>query len=180
MEPVSLRTARLVLDQPTSADIDLVMTYCQDPVFERFMTVPWPYHRGDAEYFVETFVPGGWASDTEYTWALRHEGSFLGVIGVRVAIGMVGFWLGAPHRGHGYMPEALSAVTDWMFDRGAPRLAWECVVGNHASLAVARKAGFTYTGETPATILDRDGGAPLAWHGVLRADDTREIKDGWP
>jgi RimJ/RimL family protein N-acetyltransferase len=180
MIPVELRTSRLVLDQPGRDDIDLVTEYCQDPVFEAFMTLPWPYHRGDAEYFVEEFVPDGWARDIEYTWAIRTGGDFLGVIGVRVATGMVGFWLGAPHRGHGYMPEALNAVADWMFARGAEQLRWECVVGNTASASVARQVGFTYTGRAPTTILGRDGTAPDSWHGTLAATDPRTATERWP
>jgi hypothetical protein len=38
--PVELRTARLVLDQLGPADAPLVTTYCQDPLFERYLTTP--------------------------------------------------------------------------------------------------------------------------------------------
>lgn len=180
MEPALLRTDRLELDQPVSADIDAITEYCQDPLFEEYMTLPWPYHRGDAQYFVETFVPVGWASDAEYTWALRENGRFLGVIGYRTPTGMVGFWLGAPHRGRGFMPEALATVADWAFARGAAELRWECVLGNRSSLSVARTSGFTYTGARPATIPSRDGVRPDSWHGILGRDDDRAVKDGWP
>lgn len=180
MEPVRLATDRLVLDQPVADDIDLVTEYCQDPVFERFMTLPWPYRRGDAEFFVTEFVPHGWRSDLEYTWAVRIDGGFAGVIGYRVPTRSVGFWLGAPHRGRGTMPEALTAVADWAFQRGERELRWECVLGNRASLAAARKAGFRYTGQRPAEIPMRDGSRPEAWHGVLLRDDDRTEKDGWP
>ena len=182
MIPVELRSSRLVLSTPTPDDTDAVFEYCQDPVFEPFLTLPWPYLRSDAEYFLGRYVPHGWETDTEYTWALRPavDGPLLGVVGVRLERSDVGFWLGAPHRGQGYMTEAVGVVADWLFSRGVPTLNWECVVGNAASLSVARKAGFTYTGERAALIADREGGHPPAWHGALSATDDRDPKRGWP
>ncbi len=86
MRPVALRTARLVLDEPTLADADLVAQYCRDPLFERYLTTPWPYSRADAEAFLGEFVPESWASGTELTWAIRRAsgGALLGMIGLCV------------------------------------------------------------------------------------------------
>ena len=185
MEPFTLHTDRLVLDSPAASDIDLITRYCQDPVFERYLTVPWPYRRGDAEYFVNEFVPSGWKEGREQTWALRREtgGALMGVVGLRMPSTDVGFWLGAEHRGNGYLPEALAAVIDWAFrapEPGLSQVLWECVAGNAASAAVARKCGFSYTGEAPTRAAWRDGSRPLSWQGVLRADDDRNPKPGWP
>jgi RimJ/RimL family protein N-acetyltransferase len=188
MIPVVLRTERLVLDQPTEADVPLIAEYCQDPLFERYLTTPWPYREEHAREFVHEFVPNRWAEDREYTWAIRHtrSGPLLGVVGSGVTHdgigpwhGGIGFWVGAPHRGRGYVTEAARAVLDWAFERGAARIAWECVVGNVASAAVARKCGFRYTGERPVRAW-RDSSRPPAWHGELDASDDRTEKDGWP
>jgi len=182
MRPVPLRTPRLRLDQPAASDRDLIVEYCRDPLFESFMTLPWPYEPRHADFFIEDLAPKGWATDGEYTWALRkHEGGpLLGVIGARAARNDVGYWLGAPHRGNGYMTEALGAVIAWLFDHGWGSIAWECVVGNRASAAVARAAGFRFAGERPTDLEFRDGTHPPAWHGVLARDDSREPQDGWP
>ena len=67
MEPVELRTARLVLNQPVESDIDAITSYCQDPLFERYLTVPWPYLREHAAGFVNELVPAWWASGAEMT-----------------------------------------------------------------------------------------------------------------
>ena len=56
MQPVALRTARLVLDRPVLADAELVTRYCQDPIFERYLTTPWPYTPADAESFEASVV----------------------------------------------------------------------------------------------------------------------------
>jgi hypothetical protein len=54
------------------------------------------------------------------------------------------------------------------------------VLGNEASVSVARKVGFSYTGEGPANVPARDGSRPPAWHGVIRSTDSRTPKPGWP
>ena len=56
----------------------------------------------------------------------------------------------------------------------------QCVVGNAASAALARAAGFTFAGVAPAKVPDRDGSRPPAWHGILRASDVHAPKHGWP
>jgi RimJ/RimL family protein N-acetyltransferase len=180
MKPVTLTSARLLLDQPTLADVDLVAESCQDPIFERFMLTPWPYERSDAETFVGTVVPQGWADDVEYTWALRHSGLFLGLIGYRTRDSDIGYWLGVPHRGHGFMPEALAAVTDWVFERSDRSIRWECVPGNFASVSVARSGGFTWLGEGASLYPDRGGQPAVAWRGILSPSDSRDPKPGWP
>lgn len=183
MTPFSLRTARLVLNQPTLADADDITLYCSDPVFEHYLTTPWPYTHDDAVGFVEGYVADGWAQDREWTWAIRETdaGPLLGVIGVRVEGGMVGYWLGAEHRGLGILPEALAAVVDATFARTElDELGWECILGNVASMRVAQKCGFRYTGVKPGQVRGRDGGQSASWTGAVARDDDRAPKDGWP
>jgi RimJ/RimL family protein N-acetyltransferase len=185
--PVELRSERLILSMPAGdADIDAVARYCRDPLFERYLTTPWPYTRDNALEFVGTFVPGGWADDREYNWGIRSEsGELLGMIGWRTR-GDVGFWMGAEHRGQGFMVEALATVCEWVFvepqvdGRPVDVIEWETLPGNFASARVARAAGFRYTGTRPVLIPARDGAHPDSWHGELRRDDERAIKEGWP
>lgn len=199
--PVVLHTERLVLDLPVPADRERVVEYCQDPLFERYLTLPWPYLDRHGESFLGVIVPDGWANGTEYTWALRlaEGGPLLGVIGHRLPASDIGFWLGAPHRGHGYMTEAMMAVAEWLFGvhaaadtadtaraadtadtARAATIAWECVVGNVASASVARKTGFRFTGEHPSAAHYRDGTHPNSWTGTLSARDLGIVQPGWP
>lgn len=183
MQPVPLESALLHLDQPVLEDAELMYEFCQDPVFERFLTVPWPYNLSDAEAFISRYIPGAWKSDQEYTWALRSRSGpeLLGIICLRVPGGSIGFWLGSPHRGNGYMAEAQRLVADWAFSEGVvDAIHWECLIGNRASARVARKAGFTFTGEAASLAPYRDGSHPLSWQGWLHAGDDCAPKDGWP
>ena len=183
MKATVLQTERLWLDSPVLSDRFAVAEYCRDPLFETLMTLPWPYEQRHADFFLYRVVPGGWLSGDELTWAVRESegGPLLGIIGWRREFGDIGYWLGAPHRGRGLMTEAVIGVTDWLMTGfGRTEVAWECVIGNAASVSVARKAGFTFTGERATGLTFRDGSHPPAWHGVLRAGEPRVERPGWP
>lgn len=179
LQPVTLQSARLLLDQPNSDDIPAITRACQDPVFEDLLTLPWPYLPEHAEFFVNTLVPRGWETGVEATWAIRprmigddapHPSStsaLYGVIGVRTRLGDLGYWMSPEYRGQGFMPEAIEAVISWLADSQfvpPENLTWSCVAGNYASAAVARKSGFSFTGVGPAVGEHRDGTFPEAWH----------------
>lgn len=181
MEPFTLSAGELILDLPTEADIPLVAEYCQDPLFEKFLTIPWPYSHADAEFFVREVVHGGWSGGDELTWAIRHEGKFLGVVSVRESNSMIGYWIGAEHRGAGHMSRAVRAVIDWVFESGwSDTVRWEARIGNTGSLALARTLGFQYTDIGPAFTTARDGSSPASWRAELHAQDDRSVKHGWP
>ena len=180
MQPVSLTTTRLRLIAPTSADVEVMTAYCQDPGLTRYVPVPVPYTEDSARFFIEKLVPAGWAGDNEYNWAMRTQaGEFIGMLGARrsapgAASFDLGLWLGAPHRGHGYATEAALVVIAWLFDENiARRLTWEAIVGNDASIRVARKLGFRFTGTRAAEGEFRDGSHPLCWHAELDAADEQ-------
>lgn len=175
MTPVVLYTERLRLNQPGLADIDLITEYCQDPLFKQFVPIPWPYLRAHAVWFVTDFVPERWQSNNgEATWAIRLDGMLIGVICVRFSSRDIGYWLGRPFRGQGYLTEALTAVTQFAFDElSFVDLKWQAVLGNLASARVARAAGFKFCGTRPSSYELRFGAE--SWHAVRTATvDTRD------
>ena len=183
MKPFVLASSTLVLQAPSAADVPAIVDACRDETLQRFTTVPVPYARSDAEFFLSRIVDDGWATGREFTWALRRPGSGLleGVISVRLWSSDVGFWTAPASRGRGLMTEALGLVADWAFGDGRLReLFWEGYVGNDASAAVARRVGFTYQGVGPGLHPDRDGGHPLCWKARLRPGDERTARAGWP
>jgi len=184
VKPFTLVGDGVVLDAPRADDIDRIAGFCADPDFERFMTTPWPYTRTHAEHFVTTYVPLGWTTGRERTWAIREHTELVGVIGLRMhslTVADLGFWLGAPHRGRGLMSASVRLVADWAFgDGGIELLHWECVPGNVASAAVARATGFRFTGVGTAHVPSRDGRHGDAWRGERRPGDTGIHPAGWP
>ncbi len=182
MQPVTLESARVRLEVPTRADTAAITAACQDPDVIRWTTIPTPYRDQDARTFVDALVGPGWASDREYTWAIRRPGSTWldGIISYRTAGRDLGFWLAPSARGAGLMHHAVELVVGWAFDRGAPDVYWECYAGNTASASVARRAGFSYTGTGDARVPGRDGGPTPAWTGQRRADGTAASALAWP
>ncbi|WP_191330126.1 GNAT family N-acetyltransferase [Frigoribacterium sp. ACAM 257] len=183
MQPFVLESSAVRLEVPGAADVEAIVEACQDPVLQRFTTVPRPYAPADARFFLERIVDHGWATGREATWGLRGPGSslLLGVVSVRMRTRDIGFWTTPAARGRGLMTAAVRLVADWALgDGGLDQLHWEGYVGNDASAAVARRTGFTYTGVGPGTQPDRDGGRPLCWKARLRPVDERFPKQGWP
>jgi len=61
----------------------------------------------------------------------------------RLGAADVGYWLAAPARGRGQATRAVRLVAGWAFDTlGLERLELRAQRGNHASQAVAARAGF--------------------------------------
>jgi RimJ/RimL family protein N-acetyltransferase len=89
--------------------------------------------------------------------------------------------LGAPHRGCGYATESAAAVVAWLFDQAvATHLTWEAIVGNEASIRVARKLGFRFAGTRPAAEAFRDEAHPTCWRAELHsADKPDENVESW-
>ncbi|MCU1419150.1 MAG: Protein N-acetyltransferase, RimJ/RimL family [Mycetocola sp.] len=192
MDVVRLETDRLILDAPIESDIPFIFAYCQDPLIQQFTTVPQPYALSDAESFLSRVVNPGWSSGTELTWALRRkdEPTLLGVVSLRDwndTQAMVGFWLGAPWRGAGYMPEAVRAVAGWAFSgqwsipgRASNKsILWEAMVGNASSAIVAQRTGFRYLGTGRAEV-ERFGEFPPSHRAELAPADLAGPAHGWP
>jgi RimJ/RimL family protein N-acetyltransferase len=65
----------------------------------------------------------------------------------------IGYWIGAPYDGQGYVTEAVRLVVTFSLDAlGANRLSITCDVDNRRSASVALRCGFTLEG-----ILRSDG-----------------------
>ena len=163
----ALRTERLILDAPGESDIDAVQSACQDAELQRWVPVPAPYTRADAEFFVRDYVPHGAVSGGFTVWAIRldHE-PLLGVVEVRKdethGSASIGCWLAPTARGHGYMHEAHERILPFALDPdglGFTRLRWESVSGNDASMKLAQDLGFRF---------DPDSAHPVPFRGETR------------
>lgn len=179
MTPATLRTARLTLSVPDSADADAIHRALQDPEIARFTTIPFPYAHREAEAFVARCA-AEWADATNPRWALRHEGTLTGVVGLHglngSGTGEIGYWATARSRGNGFMTEAVAPVLDWGFDpEGADlhRVEWRAAVGNTASARVARATGFRYEGTLRGALRNGYGERSDGWIAGLLATDPR-------
>jgi len=180
MEPVTLQTGRLLLRPFDERDVDAVYAACQDEAIRRWIPVPDPYRRKDAEEFVAASGAQAWRDNTMYNFGtFTADGTLVSSIGlVRLAClytpdrqAEIGFWTAPGQRGRGYTVEAARAVIDWGFRvLGVERLEWFAEVGNTGSRAVAARLGFVMEGVQRARIVHR-GTRRDAYAGALLPSD---------
>ncbi len=90
-----------------------------------------------------------WDDDTEWCYDIfcRSDNRLIGCIGAHRINFMnqsaeLGYWLSRSATGNGYMTEAVEALEKELFEKGLHRLAILCDEHNHASAAVAKRAGY--------------------------------------
>lgn len=186
MRPFQLQDDRVLLAVPTRDDVDRITDLCQDEQVQRWTTVPIPYRRRDADWFVREVVGSGWESGQELTWAVRDPADHrvLGMIGLRVegdGSAEVGFWLAAEARGRGLMSSAVRLAVSHAFapdGLALARVLWYAHVGNWASRRVAWRTGFRFEGTVRSHLVQR-GERRDAWVATLMRDDPREPSRPW-
>ena len=156
--PHRIETARLVLRAPIRGDVpDLVRLADNRRIYEVLARLPNPYTRADGIAFVEIFAQRA----DERPYAITLDDQFLGVVGFSFHPGEVpeiGYWLGEPHWGKGYMSEAVKGLLEAAFATGLyPKLKARALATNAGSLNVLEKAGFKRIGEGPDPIAHRSG-----------------------
>ncbi len=155
---------------------------CQDPLSQRWTTVPIPYAMDDAGRFVGEIMPKGWADDSEWGFAVEHEGSYGGTISLRNegnARAEIAYGSHPSIRGTGVMERALRLLIDWGFEvRGLQTVLWQANTGNWASRKLAWRLGFSFDG-TLRQWLPHRGELLDGWVGTLLRDEPREPRTTW-
>ncbi|HZE41291.1 MAG TPA: GNAT family N-acetyltransferase [Stackebrandtia sp.] len=158
-------------------DVDALYEAGQDAEFARWTTVPQPYERHHAEYFVTGYADAGWRAGTMVTFALADaDDRYCGAIDLRLDdkyphIAEVGFNTAPWARGKGYMTAAVRAVCDFGFKSfDLRRVEWKAFVGNDGSRRVAEKVGFTMEGTARGEAMNR-GELVDSWFGAMTRDD---------
>lgn len=161
-DPPVLLGTRTRLRPWRADDADAIFRACQDPDTQRFTTVPSPYRREDADWFLAHHVhdvaaEGGASFCVEGIDEPGTVAASMALLHVRDGVGEIGYW-GAPWaRGRGYVTDALVVVVAWVFgEERAQTLELTIEPANAPSRAVARRAGFAEDHVDPARTL-RDG-----------------------
>lgn len=193
---VPVLTDGVVTLRPHSLDdADAIVEQSSDPESVRWTTVPRPYSRDDAVWYVNRNLED-WTDPTAARhWAIEWTDSlgrvrFGGSIDLRpgaaASVGEVGFGLHPAARGHGIMSRAVRLVVEHAFSTpvwGVPvtRLHWRAVVGNWGSRRVAWAAGFTFHGTIPESHPDPMGGTTAldTWTASITPGDPRSAGTAW-
>jgi len=162
--PPTLTDGVITLRPWTLADAPAVARACADPESARWLaTMPSPYTLADAESWLTTVVPQGWASGSTVALAATGAvgGEVLGQVGLHLKAGGragVGYWTAPWARGRDVASRGTALLSHWGIDVLAlSRLELLADVDNVASQRVAEKAGFTREGIARGARTDRDG-----------------------
>jgi RimJ/RimL family protein N-acetyltransferase len=147
--PHRIESRRLQLRPPIRGDVAELVRLADNPRIAAVLArLPSPYTRADGIAFVEIFAQ----RDDERPYAITLDDRLIGVAGFTYhrdgAPPELGYWLGEPYWGKGYMSEAVRALLEAAYGTHLyPRVQARALKSNFASLNVLRKAGFAVTGE---------------------------------
>jgi len=188
MDPVTLRTDRLVLSVPTPEDAEDVIAYATDPDVVAFTPVPVPYGHAEAAQWLES-VRQGWVDDTRYEFGIRRTSDprllgTIGLFGFTDGAAEIGYAVHPDGRGQGFVSEAAERVVAWAFGTrpsglGLVRVQWRALATNTPSIVVAQRIGMTYEGRRRLGNLHRGQRYDELTAAVLHDDDRRSAR-GWP
>jgi RimJ/RimL family protein N-acetyltransferase len=182
VEPVELADDRLLLRAWRTDDAAAVFEACQDPLIQRWTTVPSPYAASDAESFVGMVSPRGWAAGEAASFGIfdRQTGRLQGSIALMHLTnleappgggGELGYWCAPWARGRGVITDAAWLVCRWGFEGlGLARIDWYAEVGNAASRRVAEKLGFTFEGLLRQWLINKGERRDVWVAGLLRGE----------
>jgi RimJ/RimL family protein N-acetyltransferase len=150
---VLVDTERLRLRLPRPGDAEAFAAINADPEVARFVSATGPLKRAESDLLLRA-MRDQWDRESFGLWMaeLRESGELIGFVGLShpsvpaLATEVeVGWRLARAHWGHGLATEGGAAAVSHAFERcGIERLV--CIVDrdNQASLAVARKLGFSH------------------------------------
>ncbi len=169
----SIRTGRLILRPWRQDDAEDLYKYASDP--QVGPAAGWEPHKSpeDSLDILKTVLM------RENTWAVTIEGSDepVGCAGyfpsrAEGARGEpeIGYWLGRPFWGQGYIPEAVRALAGRCFQEGAERVWCSFSPDNLRSRRVAEKCGFGYRFRCPWTDENGEPGDDSLYYCLCRED----------
>ena len=187
MRVPTLTDGMVTLRAHTEDDVDRIVEQCVDPVSIEWTTVPVPYTRDHAKRLVRHAMPGGWATDEEWGFAVEHDGRFAGTISLRSrgdARAEVAFGSHPDVRGLGMMSRAVRLLLGWGFSpaaeggRSLETVIWLANRGNWASRRLAWSLGFSFDGTLRGWVAHRDEHLD-GWAGTLRRGEALEPRSPW-
>jgi RimJ/RimL family protein N-acetyltransferase len=161
--PGKIESSRLILRAPMRGDVPVLVALADNKnIAERLSRLPSPYTRADGIAFIEIFAQR--ADERPYA-ITTHAGEFLGIVGFSYAMGQhpeLGYWLGEPHWGKGYMTEAVKALLETAFATGLyPVVRARALRTNEGSIHVLEKAGFKNVGKGTMDRVGTGKGQPI-------------------
>lgn len=174
MLPEIIKTERLRLRPYSLQDVNDVLSYASDPEWARYLPVPQPYTKLDAEEFIASQLRLD--RETHPTWAIEQNERVIGGINIRFDfenhIGEMGYSVAQINWGRGLATEAAREVIDTAFSAytNLNRIRAMADSRNVGSLRVMEKLGMVREGVLRQNRLFRDEFVDEVWCGVLRVE----------
>lgn len=165
-------------------DLERCVEQSVDADSVRWTTVPSPYTLEDAKRFTRDVMPGGWASDQEWGFAVEFEGRYAGTVSLRnrgERRAEIAYGSHPDVRGTGAMERALRLLLEWGFSpegRDLATVIWCANEFNWASRKLAWRVGFSFDGTLRGWLPHR-GEMVDAWAGTLLRGEEREPRTEW-
>lgn len=148
---MELTTERLLLRPWRESDAESLYEYAKDPRVGPI--AGWPVHtsvENSREIIREVL-----SAEETYAVCLKENGTAIGSIGIMIGIasnlnlsdteGEIGYWIGVPFWGQGFIPEAVKELLRHGFeDLGLDKIWCGYFEGNIKSKRVQEKCGFIY------------------------------------
>jgi RimJ/RimL family protein N-acetyltransferase len=171
---LTITTRRLVLRPFGPRDADRVRAIVESGA--RFLPPGVPGHVSGVAQWLSYGAHELWRSGQGIHLAMVTEGAIVGAVSLfrtvwGAATAEIGYGVHPAHRGRGYAPEAVSALTEWVLTKGGlRRVELRANLDNTASLRVAEKAGYTREGVLRGAGYEDDGPHDLVIFGMLSRD----------
>ncbi len=151
----------------------MVYRRAMNPEFGRFLPLPLPYSRRDAERFIAAVLLRDWATNPSFVVTL--DGQPIGDVTVRVdtvhSTAEMGWGMAPEHWGKGYTTTAARAAMVWAFARfDLAKVIARCDAENTGSWRVMEKLGMEREGFLRKQRLLRGERRDELIYGILRQD----------
>jgi RimJ/RimL family protein N-acetyltransferase len=183
-----IETQRLILRRFRLEDAeDMYHNWASDPEVTRYLT--WPVH---ASVEVTKSLLADWVARYEdggtFNWVMedKETGKAIGNISVvklneRTEAADMGYCMSRAYWGRGLMPEALTAVINYLFDVvGLNRIAACHDVNNPKSGRVMAKASMTFEGILHSAGRNNQGFCDVGRYVLLREDTEAPVQESAP
>ena len=172
--PRTLQTERLSLRPWTFTDVEDILTYATNEEWSRFLPVPHPYMRKDAEYFIAKQMLLDPSEHVSYS--ISFEGKVIGGANVRTQTLPQGITLGYSLSplfwGRGIVTEVVKRLIDVIFEENpeVQRVQSYADERNKASWRVMEKSGMTREGKFRKNRFLKGDWVDDVWYTLLREE----------
>ncbi len=159
-----LETARLWLRWPRAPDAAALSRLAGDrAVADMTASIPHPYTPQDAAQWIFSARAGN-AQGSSLSLIIAKRAKPLEAVGAvglhetRPGSALLGYWIGRPHQGHGYVTEAVETMVETAFRMAnINEIHAQARLENDASRRVLEKAGFSSEGQSRIDLPARGG-----------------------